>query len=188
MRISQQPGASLLLISVAVLEMLWLQKNALPPVNRFRKIHIEMRPKLSELTPQGASNKSVNCPGTKVIPGQLDKFCRFILVKRVVGIASDNTVNEPNSGIVGPIHMPLATPNPTSPSDIITQDKSVWIGVYSTKIFGAVGNAISVSEILGKGIGTGPSKQTSGNPIFITIILFANIATVPFFSIFFLHR
>jgi hypothetical protein len=138
-----------------------------------------MHPKSSKLALQGASNKRVNCPGTKDIPGQLERFCKFMLVIRVVGIASDNTVNEPMIGIVGPIHMPLATPNPISPSDMTTQDKTVCIGVYSTKIFGAEGSASSVSEMFGKGIGTGPSRQTSGNPRFITIILFANI-TVAF--------
>jgi hypothetical protein len=104
-----------------------------------------------------------------------------MLVIRVVGIASDSTVNEPISGIVGPMHMPLATPKPISPSDITTQDRTVWMGVYSTKIFGAEGSAISVSEILGNGIGTGPSRQTSGNPKFMTIILFANITSASHF-------
>jgi hypothetical protein len=55
------------------------------------------------------------------------------------------------------------------------------MGVYSTKMLGAEGSAISVSEMFGKGIGTGPSRQTSGNPKFMTIILFANITVASHF-------
>lgn len=133
------------------------------------------------VTLQGERHNKVNCPGTNETPGQLSKFCKLKLVNRVMGIASTSTVNDPNNGIVGPMHIPQATPKPKSPSDITTIELKFCTGVNSIKMLGTVGIAISVSEILGNGMGIGPSRQTSGNPKFMTIILFANMAQ-PFYN------
>ena len=126
----------------------------------------------------GARHRVVNCPGTNDMPGQFDKFCIFIEVIRVIGAQPTKVVNDPSIGNVGPKHIPQATPIPKSPKDIVTILNIFCAGVKPIKTFVTVGIAVDVIEIFGYGIGMGIGpgmRHTSGNPIFITIILFENM-------------
>jgi len=127
---------------------------------------------LSEFYPK---TSSVTWLGARETPGQfmLKPLCPVKLVIRWAGAPSIKTVKLPRMNSVGPITSPDATPMFTpalSPFDSGIMD--IWLseGIASVRTVRAVeaGLAVAPVEILGYGIGTGPTgvgvRHTSGIP------------------------